>query len=98
MLSVVDATEFCSLHRTKPFTFSTSDTLSREHLHGKKNHCKSRELAAFQVFKFAPLAVSFMEIDSLIHVSEGLERVCGKYPLEEHRRTKERGRTAAYTW
>lgn len=54
----------------------------------RKNDCKSRELAAFQVFKFAPLAVSFREIDSLIHVREGLETVCGKYPLEKHRRTK----------
>lgn len=66
----------------------TSYALRREHLQCKKNDCKSRELAAFQVFKFAPLAVSFMEIDSLIHVREGLETVCGKYPLEKHRRTK----------
>lgn len=72
---------------------------SAQHIwNARKNHCKSRELAAFQVFEFIPLAVSFMEIDSLILVREGLGLLCGMYPWDYHRRTKERGRAVAYMW
>lgn len=87
-LSVVDSREFCSLHKTKPRTFSVSYALSTAHLQCKKNHRESRQLAAFQVFKFTPLAVSFMEIDSLIRVREGLGMLCRIYLWELHRRTK----------
>lgn len=67
----------CSLQMTKGPAISCLHMPQHSRLQCRKHCHKTRELAAFQVLKFTPQAVSFMEIDSLIYVWEVLATLCG---------------------
>ena len=70
ILPVVGSPQPCSLQMTKgACCFTSSYAPSPADLQCRKHCCKPRELAAFQVFKFTPQAVSFMEIDSFLFMS-----------------------------